>query len=123
MAKIDYTQISNQQKLIIDEVIDTFEFEKVHEHMINTNWKWATGSYDQYEVPSIISLKHHLRSMIVNAYTKIGQHPELKEAPYMVSCGGFTVFVWPNDECQIFFSVTELDIDSEYIKCLGFLDD
>lgn len=124
MAEIDYSQITNQQKLIIDEVIDTFEFEKVHEHMVNTNWKWATGDYNYYEVPSIISLKQHLRRMLVDAYTSMNNRPELKEMPYMLSCGGFTIFLWwPNDECRIFFSVTELDIDSEYIECLGFLDD
>lgn len=119
---IDYSQITNRQKLIIDEVIDNFDFEKVYEHMINTNWVWVTSVDEDYEnyqyaVPSINRLKHKLRSMLVEAYTSINNHPELKEMPYMLSCGGFTIFLWqPNDECRIFFSVTEMDIDEEYIN-------
>lgn len=120
MAKIDYSQITNRQKLIIDEVVDNFEFEKVYEHMVNTNWAWTTGNDKnsvQYAVPNIAQLKHHLRSMLVDAYTSINTRPELKEMPYMLSCGGFTILLWrPDDECRIFFSVTEMDIDEEYIN-------
>ena len=123
MAKIDYSQITNRQKLIIDEVIDNFDFEKVHEHMINTNWTWVVSRDEycenyQYAVPSINRLKRRLRIMLVDAYTNISKHPELKEAPYITSCGGFTVFVWSDDTCHVFFSIAEMDIDRDYIEVL-----
>lgn len=119
---LDYSKVTNRQRQAIDEVMDTFEFDKVERHMKHVNWGWATPTPENewnLEVPDIHRIKASLRKMLVDCYTRMTlwkeQDGENVHGPCWSSCGGFTVYVWPDDSCQTFFSVTEDWIDSDML--------
>jgi hypothetical protein len=118
---LDYSKVTDRQRLAIDEVMDTFEFDKVERHMRHVNWGWAAPTPEDewhLEVPDIYQLKASLRRLLVNAYTSMTMNKEADpdmNGPCWSSCGGFTVYVWPDDSCQVFFSVTDIWIDSDML--------
>lgn len=123
MGKLDYSKVTDRQRLAIDDVMDTFEFHKVERHMIQTNWGWATPTPDNeynLEVPDEYRIRAALRKMLVDCYTRMTICKESEDNvqyPCWSSCGGFTVYVWPDDSCQVFFSVTEMWVDEDMIDC------
>jgi hypothetical protein len=44
----------------IDEIMDEFDFERVHKVMVALNWKWQCGD----ELPSIADLRRHARTLL-----------------------------------------------------------
>ena len=108
----------------IFDVMDSFEFDKVQNHMIDTEWCWhrtEVDGTDVLRVPTQSELREALRSMLIRAYDGMNmwraEDPNI-QAPYMTSCGGFTVYVWPNDACQVYFSVTDWWVDEDTIENL-----
>jgi hypothetical protein len=101
--------------------MDTFEFGKVEKHMKRVNWGWAKPTPEDewnLEIPDEYELKASLRRLLVNAYTSMTINKEADpdvSSPCWSSCGGFTVYVWPDDSCQVFFSVTDTWIDSDML--------
>lgn len=118
---LDYSKVTDRQRLAIDEVMDTFEFGKVEKHMKHVNWGWAKPTPEDewnLEIPDEYELKASLRRLLVNAYTSMTMNKEEDpnvSGPSWSSCGGFTVYVWPDDSCQVFFSVTDTWIDSDML--------
>lgn len=73
-------KVTDAQSLLIDSIIDEFNFESVYIAMTALDWKWAVEDGDSYvmQLPSIARLKRSARRLLVEATTE--------EA---VSCGGF----------------------------------
>jgi len=65
----------------IDEIMDWFEFEKVHEAMVATQWKWYDGD-NEFGVPTLQQLKKKARSLLRTV-------AEAKEPDYISATGGF----------------------------------
>ena len=70
----------------VDDILEKFDFEKVHAYMVLTGWEWGTPMH----IPSVSELKHTARRLVT----------ELMESPNsrFVSCGGFTVEYHDYDE-------------------------
>lgn len=47
----------------IDEIMDNFEFEKVHKMMLAVGWKWADGE-GGYAVPTVPELREGARRLL-----------------------------------------------------------
>ena len=118
---LDYSKVTNRQRLAIDDIMDSFEFHKVERHMVQTQWEWATPTPEDewnMEIPDEYRLRAELRRLLVSAYSRM---TELKEedpdydSPCYTSCGGFTVYVWPDDSSQVYFAVTDMWTDSDML--------
>lgn len=117
MKNIDYTGITSQQHNAIAEVMDVFDFDKVEAHMQHVDWGWSAPTPEDewhLEVPDLDTIKYAVRKLLVRAYQSMNyckkEDPNIS-APCYSSAGGFTVYVWPNDTCQLFFSVTDWWVD------------
>ena len=65
------TKPTQHQLSLIDDVIDEFNFEKVHIAMTALDWKWAipATSLDEsinLEVPTLVRLKEFARYLLIN---------------------------------------------------------
>ena len=122
MSKLDYSKITPEQRLVIEEVMDEFDFESVERHMKAVNWGWATPtSEDEWnlEVPNISQLKAACRRLLVDAFTAVTMNKEDEhgyDGPCFSSSGGFTVYAWPNNSCHVYFAVTDWWVDGEQIN-------
>lgn len=111
MNDIDYIGLTTEQINIINTIINDFDFKSVKQHMDDTHWQWSirtnTNSFDYiYYNPTINDIKHKLTEYLVEVF-KLNNTSEDKTIPVYVSSGGFTIYVWPNNECQVYFSVTD----------------
>lgn len=119
MGKLDYSKITPEQRLAIDEVMYEFDFEKVAKHMKAVNWGWSAPTPEDewnLEVPHISGIKAACRRLLVNAFTSVTMNKEDGSdynGPCYSSSGGFTVYAWPDNRCQVFFAVTECWVDGE----------
>ena len=67
-------------------IMSSFNFEKIHEHMVATDWKWVMGSVQ--EVPDVEILRVQARSLLSRAI--------YETAPVTnVGTGGFMVYKLP----------------------------
>lgn len=115
MGKIDYTGITNEQHVAINEVMDEMKFDKIIHYMNSAKWKWSIGPKDEdgyrsMVIPETNDLKDTLRSMLVRCFQSVNLVKEEDtdyKGPCYSSCGGFTVYCWPDSRCQAFFSVTD----------------
>lgn len=116
--------LTQKQLAAIFDVMDAFEFDKVERHMHQVNWTWHMPDEEdeaRLRIPTQSELREALRSMLIRAYDGMNMwraEDQNVQAPYMSSCGGFTVYVWPNDACQVYFSVTDWWVDGDTIKNL-----
>jgi hypothetical protein len=112
-----YSKLTEQQHLVVNEVMDVFDFESVKKHMDHVNWGWSMGGV--YAVPDIPELRRSLRALLVDAFVEMNEFKESKDfdnSPVMISTGGFTVIVWSSDYCNAFFNVAELYVDPDELK-------
>ena len=63
-------KLSNDQISLIDEVIDKFNFERVHITMTALDWQWQTTRNDGMELPSVARLKAMARHLLTEATTE-----------------------------------------------------
>ena len=81
-AKFSHEELQSQS----DEIMRSFNFEKVHEHMVATDWKWFNGR--DTEVPDMEDLRVTARSLLSRAI--------YETAPVTnVGTGGFMVYKLP----------------------------
>lgn len=78
----------------MDQVIDAFNFERVHLAMTAIDWQWQTTRNDGLEVPSIPRLKAMARHLLTEA---------TKEET--VSSGGFTAKYYHSDKDQSYYTL------------------
>lgn len=63
-------KLSVDQIALIDEVIDKFNFERVHVTMTALDWQWQTTRNDGMELPSVARLKAMARYLLTEATTE-----------------------------------------------------
>ena len=51
----------------IDDIMDTFEFEDVHNWMKHDGWAWGTGNGNEMEVPDLYEIKRCARQRLKEA--------------------------------------------------------
>lgn len=51
----------------IDDIMDSFEFEDVHNWMKHDDWGWSTGNGSEMEVPDLCEIKRHARQRLKEA--------------------------------------------------------
>ena len=79
-------------KKLIKEVLDTFDFDKVHEVMIFLNWTWR---FDK--VPDVLELRHTAERLLKEAGLKCLKHYNTNpNIPYIIMSGGLRVEAFPN---------------------------
>lgn len=118
---LDYSKLTETQRLAIDEVMDNFDFEKVKSYMDHVGWQWSVpvrkGEWEM-EVPELYDIKSELRRILVEVFTSFNNYKEDNESyvgPVYISTGGFTVYGWDEGACQVFFSVTDWWVDTETV--------
>jgi hypothetical protein len=82
--------INLKHESMIDEVIDKFNFEKVHVAMTALDWQWATTADNGYAIPTLSRLKAMARVLLRKSVTdkQVGSgglvatyHPKDKDEP------------------------------------------
>lgn len=73
----------------IDEILDNFNFVKVHEFMELINWTWRDEG-----VPPICSLYECAKEVLVEACYNSYNDTENKDINYTVETGGFFARAW-----------------------------
>lgn len=68
--------------------IDGFDFEKVHEHMVHTNWTWFHGLVKGPSVPTVDEMIENAKYLIKSAYDGLLESGP-SETNYVSSTGGF----------------------------------
>ena len=57
--------LTEKQQGLIDEIMDNFDFERVHKTMIALNWGWADkDDYELLSIPEMYELKSHARKLL-----------------------------------------------------------
>ena len=89
-------QYDKTKEELINEVLDNFDFEKVHKVMTFLDWKWYNYSENTREVPSIARMIRTVQQYLSQAYDGLAKN-EWNENQYMIGSGGFEVWAkrWP----------------------------
>lgn len=90
----------------IDEIIENFNFDKVHMAMTMLDWKWAGENGDA--VPSMKELKDTARRLLTEAY-KDGVEPDY--AYNVVATGGFEAYIYDNNAMELKFVLDNFETD------------
>lgn len=66
------TKPTKHQLSLINDVIEEFNFEKVHKAMTALDWKWATPNtsddgYLKFQVPTLVRLKEFARYQLIGS--------------------------------------------------------
>jgi hypothetical protein len=97
-----YVQEINESATIID-ILDRFDFEKVHKYMDSVEWTWARCG--ALVVPSVEDLRNVAEDLL---WTALNQARNEKYKSNVVGTGGFyvTYNIFNNQEClKLFFSL------------------
>lgn len=81
---------------VIDEILDEFDFERVHKVMVALNWEWCG------EVPTIAELRREARRLLRDCANNEGSS---------LSCGGFCV---DNQHGWLILSFQVAEVGVEY---------
>lgn len=81
-------QYNKSKEQLINEVLDNFDFEKVHKVMTFLDWKWISLSEGTNEVPSIARMVRSAQQYLSMAYDGLAKASH-GDNRYMVGCGGF----------------------------------
>ena len=76
----------------VNEVMDLFDYERVHKVMEFLDWKWAGK-----DIPEIYDLRVKSRKLLEEAANKVIEGEEY----YFVATGGFKAEAWKNDEGKL----------------------
>jgi hypothetical protein len=70
------------------EIMESFDFESVHAHMVETNWKWYNRKEEGMKVPDVEDIRSTARSLLTQAIWN--------ETPVSnVATGGFHAYKLP----------------------------
>ena len=81
-----FTTLELEQKA--SEIMESFDFESVHNHMQETNWKWFVNSEVGTKVPDIEDIKITARDLLTKAIW-------YDEPVVNISTGGFHAYKLP----------------------------
>ena len=91
--------LTEKQQEIVDEIMDNFDFERVHKTMIALNWGWVDkDDCELFSTPEVYELKSHARKLLKRSI-------ENKES---IKTGGFGVDK-DGDYISLKFIVAEWD--------------
>ncbi len=94
VEKLEYLQEA------INEVMDWFDFDKVHKTMTFLEWRWTSG--ELLEVPDIQTLKKFVRENMKRTYYNLLDGNKTYNG---TSSGGFRIECFKDEENVIFFKV------------------
>lgn len=97
------SEISDKHRDAIDEIMDNFEFEKVHKAMAVLGWKWHSVD-DGPRVPTVKELRAGARRLLRDCCAD----PERAG----MATGGFRVEKSPN-ELRLVFELADWDVELE----------
>lgn len=92
----------------INDVLENFDFKKVHEYMTETNWTWATSKTSS-KIPSRIEIQKTAKFALVDAYNEMKHHGKLGYC----STGGFHAYCF-NEHGKTTFHLLFAIADYEY---------
>jgi hypothetical protein len=86
--------IWSDMKVMIKDIMDNFDFDKVYEAMDALDWKWRG------EIPSLYDLREEADRLLWGAAkSRLGDFKdEHWEIPIMNGCGGFEAKAWCNED-------------------------
>ena len=82
----------------IDDIMDNFDFEKVHEAMTLLGWRWVDHDSKAFEIPEIIKLRKRARRLMQEAM-------DSSKAAYSIGTGGFQVHK-TTEEGKVYLSLS-----------------
>ncbi len=89
---------------MIEELIEKFDFEKVHAYMESVGWKWYGGAKEA-KVPSIEEMKDMVRYL----YRQMLLNPARETADFITSSGGFCI-TQMNGHLHLSFNLCDINI-------------
>jgi hypothetical protein len=94
--------------VMIDEIMDEFNFARVHKAMVALDWKWAVTSNNN--VPTMDELRKEAERLLRNAAeVRLDLFKgEPWESPIYCNTGGFSAAAWCNEDKT---EITRLDLD------------
>jgi len=92
---------------IIDEVMDGFDFERVHKMMTAVNWTWIGNDFP----PSVAELRANARRQLRDAHTGCLKHC----CGFTVATGGFTARVDYDDATDTFCVYLHWGVDNSNV--------
>lgn len=84
-----YNMLPESIQLNIDELLENFNFDRVHEFMKLINWTWLDEG-----VPPVYSLLECAKELLVEACYNSYNDPDNKDINYTVETGGFFARAW-----------------------------
>lgn len=72
----------------IEDILDNFDFERVHKVMVALDWRWVDLYVDKTEIPDMHRLRKTARGLLKQAY-KISVRDSHLEDTMVVASGGF----------------------------------
>ena len=81
-------QYNKTKQELVNEVLDNFDFNKVHQVMKALDWKWFNFEDSTYELPSIRQLINKAEKYLGMALAGL-EKSSYAEHSYMVGSGGF----------------------------------
>lgn len=79
----------------MEAAIQSLDFERIAQHMIDTNWAWWVKTTSTYRVPTVDEIERFVRGRFV-------VYDRLDGREYRISLGGFT-FVRADDTYEVTF--------------------
>lgn len=93
----------------VENAMDYFDFEKVREHMVRTDWKWYSSKTED-QIPDIAELRQGVRRLMKSAYEQLGENGG------QVACGGFYITYKEfedGDRFDILFSIASWSTETD----------
>jgi hypothetical protein len=118
LKKIGTENVDIPGKVLVDEIIDNFNFNKVHKVMEYLDWK---VDYSNNNVPTIIELKNFARKLINEAISlRLLNYLDVDyNTPISLESAGFKVTVFCNkekndiDSLTLYFNITSWDANND----------
>ena len=111
-------KLTTKQWNAINTIMDSFDFNKVANHIKSVNWKWCMS--DGFEVPTESAIRKIIRKRLINIYSNLNEfinsNPDWDDSYLMESSGGFTIYVHKNDVCHIYFSIEDYWLDEDMLE-------
>jgi hypothetical protein len=109
-AKKDVTE--EQFLVLLENVMDHFDFEKVHDVMVQIDWCWINAGNGELKVPTVLQLKQSARRYLRRAFDgcctvgsgglEAAYHPPIDtEDPAGFLTLRFILEEWDTEGCQV----------------------
>ena len=107
VVKTKESKLTSTQRAKIQDIMEDFDFQKVHDVMEQLDWKWAMSKYG---VPTIDEMKHEAKRLLIDACVE----------RTCVATGGFRAVY---EECSQGDPDPYIGLEFIIEECEGFVDD